>query len=744
MKRSLLFLFNTLLCISGVFDGELSAQPQKNASQVNPPRITVPQFVFVSRALVKNTSDPAPVKYILPGVGGKHRFTLAAPGKLQLYRSKDDVATLIDGSKPTSASLSIIDVSDPCVSWDGKRVVFAGIQHKDSAWRIFEIGIDGKGLHRVTNTDRPISREELVASFGVKGAALFSRYDDTDPCYLPDGRICFSSTRYPQIATTGKSRVTNLYAVNTDGSDLYRITSERNGADEATIDPFSGRVIYSRWWVNPNLPSDKTANKLTRNKKEAIDAPEDFYLTNFWQAVQINPNGSELALYTATSNDRKQSYVYEPFIMKDYSLLGVTHDDGSLALTSAMPKMRFYKRMTSSPYSIHLRDTLEKKAGAKSPLKKFATNPIELPDGRILFSFANTLDQDFGIYVCNPDGTNLQQVLDIPKRTELDVDLAIARPVPPVYKSAAISHPSELPPTEDPSTWMKNGMFSFHPLNIYFNGPVDFRTTHAPPVGSVAAIRFYINPQRKKLDGSDAPLLLREEKIGPSGEFRVKGLPADVPMFEQLLDEKGNVVRWDQGVAHVTGFNFGKPREMAECAGCHPGHSAVPLPDEEFFVNIATAARAHASSSLTEKDLKCIPAHLRDREARTHDLSTAWIASGAANEWAAFGWDEPMEIRAFTFFAPFGSDAQTLERAQSVLMKFYEGGREVRSDTLRRTINESGTRFRLKKSVVADSVIFHIDGAKTFAGKPRVGLAEIEVDGRLARAMDAEAMMKKK
>src|SRR5439155_24772357 len=81
-------------------------------------------------------------------------------------------------------------------------------------------------------------------------------YDDTDPAWLPNGQIVFSSTRWPSFAEYDGVRTTNLYVVTPDGGGLRRITSERNGADWPLVDPVTGKIVYSRWWRNQRFALD--------------------------------------------------------------------------------------------------------------------------------------------------------------------------------------------------------------------------------------------------------------------------------------------------------------------------------------------------------------------------------------------------------------------------------------------------------------------------------------------------------
>ena len=71
--------------------------------------------------------------------------------------------------------------------------------------------------------------------------------EDTEPCYLPDGRICFTSSRDGRLVQCGDWALVNaLYTVNPDGSDPRRITEPKEGEFyPAMLD--DGRIIYTRW-----------------------------------------------------------------------------------------------------------------------------------------------------------------------------------------------------------------------------------------------------------------------------------------------------------------------------------------------------------------------------------------------------------------------------------------------------------------------------------------------------------------
>ena len=121
--------------------------------------------------------------------------------------------------------LNLIDVNAPDVSYDGTKIVFAGLINGSygtgpltdpGGWRIYTINVDGSSLQQVTFSDR----DNLNLSQFKTVADLFKKYDDTDPAWLPDGRIVLSSTRWPSFGQYGGARTSNLYVVNAEWDEL--------------------------------------------------------------------------------------------------------------------------------------------------------------------------------------------------------------------------------------------------------------------------------------------------------------------------------------------------------------------------------------------------------------------------------------------------------------------------------------------------------------------------------------------
>ena len=302
----------------------------------------------------------------MPGVGPRNRVRPAPPGRLLVLEADGKLRTLVDGGKPTPASLQLVDVNGPSVSYDGKQIVFAGLPMGDysnveyapdhgtqavGAWRIYMINADGTGLHRVTSDDKLHTEKAFSEQFGEETGKKLLPYDDFDPLFLPTGAICFSSTRSPSFTHFGDQRTSQLYTMRADGTGLRRMTSERNGADRPTLDPLSGEVVYARWWRNMRYPTnfmgtvkaDPAALPASVASRPGVEAyamnmglkssydprPEegddlvyrgDSLQRTQWHAARIRPDGYGLGMFTG--------YMRSPEDIHYYG--GSFSDDGTL------------------------------------------------------------------------------------------------------------------------------------------------------------------------------------------------------------------------------------------------------------------------------------------------------------------------------------------------------------------------------------------------------------------------------
>jgi hypothetical protein len=129
-----------------------------------------------------------------------------------------------DGVVTPITNFTGASVSDPCVSFDGKKILFSMRPPGGSDRNIYEVGADGSGLRQVTS-----------------GGG-----HDFDPQYLPDGTILFTSSRSHQMDEYNHAPSENLYVCNMDGSNLHRVSFNMSDDFDPTLMP-DGRVVYTRW-----------------------------------------------------------------------------------------------------------------------------------------------------------------------------------------------------------------------------------------------------------------------------------------------------------------------------------------------------------------------------------------------------------------------------------------------------------------------------------------------------------------
>jgi hypothetical protein len=376
--------------------------------------------------------------------------------------------------------------------------------------------------------------------------------------------------------------VTNLYltsAPSATGSYGYlRITSERNGAEEPAMDWTRGRIVFSRWWFN-RYRAARDSSGITFDPALAI--PRD--TVNLWQTMEMSPDARVPRLAAGDLRTRRGTMGYQPAVLADGSIvsvyaanLGLSPRPGGTGL-HVLNGIGRARRLAGAIVSGRAGDAYTGTQGLAPPS---ACSPAGLPDGRVLFSYDPGARGDFGLYVMRADGTRLARVLDLPGTLELDAAPVVRRRPPPRARPLAGDELEEPPPTRGPDGLTRlesSSTFRYHDLDVFADAPPGSPARGAAPRTQGARIRFFGTVTQPWRAGGDSALLVREVPIGRNGEVNVRGLPADTPMFEQLVDRDGRVLMTAHGPAHVAGSNAGTAGTTARCVGCHLGHSTLPL-----------------------------------------------------------------------------------------------------------------------------------------------------------------------
>ncbi len=179
------------------------------------------------------------------------------------YQSNHYYTDYINGCRNFGGNLCVLSLKDRSVrelvpslsggifgrfdlSCDGQAIVFGYKEKIGKGFRIYEVGVDGKNLKQLTF--EPPDEAERIRKYN-NNREYPHHTDDMNPCYLPDGGICFISTRCeysilcdgPDIFTT-----TVLYRMDADGGNMRKLSN--SSVSEATPSiTHDGRILYTRW-----------------------------------------------------------------------------------------------------------------------------------------------------------------------------------------------------------------------------------------------------------------------------------------------------------------------------------------------------------------------------------------------------------------------------------------------------------------------------------------------------------------
>ena len=244
-----------------------------------------------------------------------------APGGDLMLREKSS-ASATEYNLTARFTQGVGDVSDPEVSYDGKKVVFAmrcpgdntaqidGQPACTGRWNIWEYdmsagSLTGGSFRRITASDE---------------------HDDVDPVYLPGGRgFVFSSNRqtkshldqalgksYYALDEYERQRVFNLHTMKVDGSAITQISFNQSHDRNPVIRP-NGDVMFSRW----DHAADRNHFPIFRMKPDGTDT---FVLYGAFSEGNTYLNPRDM--------DPKGAYAGQ--VSSDMMALQRTHEGGAL------------------------------------------------------------------------------------------------------------------------------------------------------------------------------------------------------------------------------------------------------------------------------------------------------------------------------------------------------------------------------------------------------------------------------
>jgi hypothetical protein len=418
-------------------------------------------------------------------------------------------------------------ISDPCVSFDGTKILFSMRPPGGSFKNIYEINADGTGLHQVTS-----------------GGG-----HDFDPIYLPDGKILFTSSRDGEMDEYNHAPAEHLYSCEANGSGLERISFNQSDDFDPTLLP-DGRIVYTRW--------------------------EHFGTMNRFPLFFTNPDGSG-TFHMFGPHDRN---FFHATPTPDGRLIAIEstmieEDAGPIAVLKL--EQGPADPATGSSASHWDRVTIGNTDGAPWGRGVFKY-PHSIGGNRYVVSYslpaATEEDVDYGLYVLTLDqqgaGTesdpatftqgSLDFIYNDPNSNEYDAQLLAPHPKPPVIAST-------LDRNLDYGVFLAQDVF-----NRGTNDGQERPVRGVDPIDSIAVIAARPTHAGEMNDFSanefEKRALIGFAPVYSDGSFRIK-VPANTPISFATLDRNG------RGFVVKRTHLYVRPGETFDkCVGCHEDRRA--------------------------------------------------------------------------------------------------------------------------------------------------------------------------
>ena len=419
-------------------------------------------------------------------------------------------------------------ISDPAVSFDGKKILFS-MRPPGGTWRnIWEINADGTGLRQVTS-----------------GGG-----HDFDPLYLPDGRILFTSSRDNEMDEYNHSLAERLYTCDYDGSNVERISYNQSNDFDPELLP-NGRIVYTRW--------------------------EHFGTMNRFPLFVTNPDGTG-TFHEFGPHERN---FFHPSPTPDGRLIAIesTKIEGDAGPVAVLKLEAGPADPVLDQNSNHwdVVTPLVNNDGEPWPYGVFKY-PRSIGGNRYVVSYslpaATEDDVDYGLYTFTLDqsgaGTpsdpatftinNLTFLYNDPTGNEYDAQLLAPHPKPPVI-------PSVVDNSKDYGVFLAQDVFN---RGTEDGQEIPVKGVDAIDSVLVIAARPTTQGMGNDISATDFEMraIIGTAPVDPDGSFRIK-VPANTPISWATLDSdhRGFVVK-------RTHLYVRPGEEFDRCFGCHENREA--------------------------------------------------------------------------------------------------------------------------------------------------------------------------
>lgn len=407
--------------------------------------------------------------------------------------------------------------ADPCVSFDGKRMLFAAKRTAAERWAIYELTFSGGAI-------RPVVRMAGDCRSPSYQGLMYTIAEDA-----PWHQITFVATEPEWFNESGNGLASAIYSCRPDGSFVQRLTYNLSSDFDPAIMP-DGRLVFAAW------------------QRATFDRGQMGRVA----LMGVNTDGIDLAPFSgnAFSENAGKRVQHMPCATAAGLVVFVEADEvpwdgaGTLSCVSLRRPLHTYRQITAAADGLF-------------------HSPSGLPDGRVLVS-RRPADGSapHAVYCLEPITKQLAPVFTDPRFHCVQAQTVAPRPEPDGRSSV-------LTP-EDP-------LGKLYCLDVY---QTEFKDPSWFPRGTAQKVRVLQGIPRKT-GGNNPSLqpsvnvpqlavrrVLSEAPIAADGSFNVE-VPANVPIQLQLLDERGLSLR-------SCGWIWTRNHEAQGCIGCHEDPELTP------------------------------------------------------------------------------------------------------------------------------------------------------------------------
>ena len=423
-------------------------------------------------------------------------------------------------------------VGDVDLNWDADKILFSSVGANDR-WQVFEYALDGKSAPRELTADEP-------------------DIDSYDACYLPDGRIIYTSTAMMAgvPCVYGHSHIATLFLMNADGSAKRQLAFDQEHSWNPCV-LNNGRILYQRW--------------------EYADLPH----SNSRQLFQCNPDGTgQLSYYSSNSYWPNSFWYARPIPGHRSMVVSVitghhdSHRAGELCLFDpALGRNEADGCVQRIPGFGKKVEPIIKDGPVKDSWPKFL-HPYPLSEKYFLVSCKPSPHSKWGLY--------LVDVFDNMTLLYEDDQYALLEPFPLVKRERPMVIPDRVDLTrKDAEAYIAD----------VYNGP-GLKDVPRGTIKQLRLITYHFAYQNMGglmgVVGVDGPWDIKEVlgtvPVHPDGSARFR-IPANTPIAFQPLDESG------QALQIMRSWTTAMPGEILQCNGCHEdlNQAAVPKTTTGFL-----------------------------------------------------------------------------------------------------------------------------------------------------------------